>query len=235
MTPTSAWARFPEWSGPSETTTRMWRSGKMLETADDGVQRATAAGLIARPLVVDREAEIAAVVLGRLAPDSAIALAARVKRSGEEYVGGHRELLLLDTQKDREAPCKRLLGDAMACDGALINREDSVEDAWAVVEPVLAHYQRALAYHPDTWGPNKADELIAPNGLWNNPSRRRTVPLITDAPGAFCQMSSCRSAGDQNFTHTGPGVAVRDSLGRAACSHEAEACPGGNNEDRNNR
>jgi glucose-6-phosphate 1-dehydrogenase len=106
----------------------------------------------------------------RLAPDSAIALAARVKRAGEEYVGDQRELLLLDTQKDQEAPYERLLGDAMAGDGALFTREEAVEAAWAVVEPVLASHHRALPYQPDSWGPSQADKLIAPYGRWNNPT-----------------------------------------------------------------
>jgi glucose-6-phosphate 1-dehydrogenase len=74
----------------------------------------------------------------RLSPDAAIALAARVKRAGEEFVGDQRELLLLDTQPNEETAYERLLGDAMAGDGALFTGEDAVEAAWAVVDPVLA-------------------------------------------------------------------------------------------------
>ena len=73
----------------------------------------------------------------RLSPDSAVALAARVKRAGKEFVGDQRELYLLDEQPGEESPYERLLGDAMAGDGALFTREDAVEAAWAVVEPVL--------------------------------------------------------------------------------------------------
>ena len=112
----------------------------------------------------------------RLAPDSAIALAARVKRAGEEFVGDQRELLLLDTQRDQEAPYERLLEDAMAGDGALFTREDSVEAAWAVVDPVLVSHHRALPYQPGTWGPSQADALIAPYGRWNNPPSAATPP-----------------------------------------------------------
>jgi len=74
----------------------------------------------------------------RISPDPAIALAARVKRPGEEFVGEQRELLLLDAQPNEEAPYERLLGDAIAGDGALFTREAAVEAAWAVVEPILA-------------------------------------------------------------------------------------------------
>ncbi len=105
----------------------------------------------------------------RLAPDAAIALAARVKREGEEFVGDQRELFLLDTQPNEEAPYERLLGDAMAGDGALFTREDAVEAAWAVVDPVLATHHRAYPYKPGTWGPKQADTLIAPDGRWHNP------------------------------------------------------------------
>jgi glucose-6-phosphate 1-dehydrogenase len=105
----------------------------------------------------------------RLAPDAAIALAARVKREGEEFVGDQRELFLLDTQPNEEAPYERLLGDAMAGDGALFTREDAVEAAWAVVDPILATHHRAHPYKPGAWGPKQADTLIAADGRWHNP------------------------------------------------------------------
>jgi glucose-6-phosphate 1-dehydrogenase len=73
----------------------------------------------------------------RLSPGSAVALAARVKRAGKQFVGDQRELYLFDEQPGEEAPYERLLGDAMAGDGALFTREDAVEAAWTVVEPVL--------------------------------------------------------------------------------------------------
>jgi glucose-6-phosphate 1-dehydrogenase len=112
----------------------------------------------------------------RLAPDAAIALAARVKRAGEEFIGEQRELLLLDSQPDEKAPYDRLLGDAMAGDGALFTREDSIEAAWSVVDPILANHHRALPYQPGTWGPGQADELIATHGRWHNPWRAAARP-----------------------------------------------------------
>ena len=104
----------------------------------------------------------------QLAPDAAIALAARVKRAGDEFLGDQRELLLLDTQPNKEAPYERLLGDAMAGNGALFTREDTVEAAWAVVDPVLATHHRSHPYKPGTWGPKQADKLIARDGRWHN-------------------------------------------------------------------
>jgi glucose-6-phosphate 1-dehydrogenase len=105
----------------------------------------------------------------RLAPDVAIALAARVKRPGEEFLGDQRELFLLDPQRNEEAPYERLLGDAMAGDGALFTREDAVEAAWTVVDPVVASHHSAHHYQPGTWGPKQSDRLIAPDGCWHNP------------------------------------------------------------------
>jgi glucose-6-phosphate 1-dehydrogenase len=105
-----------------------------------------------------------------LSPRSAIALAARVKRAGKEFVGDQRELYLLDEQPGEEAPYERLLGDAMAGDGALFTREDAVEAAWAVVEPVLKKPVRVRAYRRGGWGPPEADALTAAHGGWHNPT-----------------------------------------------------------------
>ncbi|MGO8719752.1 MAG: glucose-6-phosphate dehydrogenase [Acidobacteriaceae bacterium] len=105
----------------------------------------------------------------RLSPDSAIALAARVKLAGEEFTGEPRELYLSEEQVGAESPYERLLGDAMKGDGALFTREDSVEAAWAVVEPVLKTHHRALSYKRGSWGPKAADALIAADGGWHNP------------------------------------------------------------------
>ena len=105
----------------------------------------------------------------RLSPTSAIALAARVKRVGKEFVGDQRELYLIDERPGEESPYERLLSDAMAGNGALFTREDAVEAAWAVVDPVLAKHARALPYRRGTWGPKEAEALIAASGGWYNP------------------------------------------------------------------
>jgi glucose-6-phosphate 1-dehydrogenase len=105
----------------------------------------------------------------RISPSSAVALAARVKRAGKEFIGDQRELYLVEEQPGEESPYERLLGDAMAGDGALFTREDAVEAAWAVVEPVLKTHHRVRPYNQGSWGPREADALIAPHGRWHNP------------------------------------------------------------------
>jgi len=107
----------------------------------------------------------------RLSPNSAVALAARVKRAGKEYVGDQRELYLCDERPGEEAPYERLLRDAMAGNGALFTREDALEAAWAVVDPVLKNHHRVRPYRRNSWGPKQADALIAADGSWHNPGR----------------------------------------------------------------
>ncbi len=109
----------------------------------------------------------------RLSPNSAIALAARVKREGKEFIGDQRELYLVDERPGEESPYERLLGDAMAGNGDLFTREDAVEAAWSVVDPVLTNHHRVYPYRRYSWGPKGADALIAVDGRWRNPILQR--------------------------------------------------------------
>ena len=106
----------------------------------------------------------------RLSPNSAIALAARVKLAGQDFIGEERELYLSDEQPGEETPYERLLGDAMVGDGALFTREDAVEAAWVVVDPVLKNHHRVHVYKRRSWGPKQSDAIIAADGGWHNPS-----------------------------------------------------------------
>jgi glucose-6-phosphate 1-dehydrogenase len=109
----------------------------------------------------------------RLSPNSAVALAARVKAAGKEFVGEQRELYLFEEQPGEEMPYERLLGDAMNGDGALFTREDAVEAAWAVVGPVLKTHHRVRPYRRHSWGPKEADGIVASDGRWHNPRPER--------------------------------------------------------------
>ncbi len=105
----------------------------------------------------------------RISPNSAVALAARVKRCGKQFVGEQRELFLLDELIDAESPYQRLLGDALAGDGALFTREAAVEAAWEVVDGVLDTPGQLHKYQPGSWGPKQADKLIAATSRWHDP------------------------------------------------------------------
>ena len=64
---------------------------------------------------------------------------------------------------------ERLLGDAMHGDGMLFVREDAVEAAWAIVDPILGNVSGLHSYEPGSWGPREADRLITDVGGWHNP------------------------------------------------------------------
>ena len=104
----------------------------------------------------------------RLSPHSLIALAARVKQAGKAFVGEQHELVLIEEEAGDQSPYERLLTDAMAGDRALFAREDAVEAAWRVVEPVLTQHPAAISYPQGSWGPPQAGALIASHGGWNN-------------------------------------------------------------------
>ncbi len=108
----------------------------------------------------------------RLSPISAIALAARVKHPGKEFVGDQHELCLVEEHFGRESPYERLIRDAMNGEGALFAREEGVEAAWCALEPVLKKHPPVIPYKRGSWGPEEADKLIAPDGRWHNPESR---------------------------------------------------------------
>ena len=64
---------------------------------------------------------------------------------------------------------ERLLGDAMRGNPTLFAREDSVEEAWRIVDPILKSDQEVFEYDPGTWGPPQTDKIVCPPGGWHNP------------------------------------------------------------------
>ena len=63
---------------------------------------------------------------------------------------------------------ERVLGDAMAGDATLFAREDYVEEAWRIVDPVLKAGDTLHEYAPKSWGPTEAGKVTPPGG-WHNP------------------------------------------------------------------
>jgi glucose-6-phosphate 1-dehydrogenase len=110
----------------------------------------------------------------RLSPNVAIALGARAKRPGERMTGQPVELIVTDQAVEGSADgldaYERLLGDAMQGDATLFARQDVVEAAWAIVQPVLDARVEPLEYAPGTWGPAEADRLVQDVGGWNPPA-----------------------------------------------------------------
>jgi glucose-6-phosphate 1-dehydrogenase len=65
---------------------------------------------------------------------------------------------------------ERVLGDAMAGDPTLFARQDYVEEAWRIVDPVLKANTPVYEYEPGTWGPKKVGAAVTPPGGWHDPS-----------------------------------------------------------------
>jgi glucose-6-phosphate 1-dehydrogenase len=106
----------------------------------------------------------------RLSPEISLNLGAMVKRPGAAMVSTPVELSAVEkTQGDELDAYERLLGDAMRGDALLFVRQDAVEAAWSIVEPILGNVTPVHAYEPDTWGPAEAEQLAAEIGGWHNP------------------------------------------------------------------
>ena len=114
----------------------------------------------------------------RLSPDVLISLGARAKVPGEAMWGEGVELIVRSHPADEMPPYERLLGDAMRGDPTLFVREDAVEAAWSVVDPVLGNLTPVYEYAPNTWGPPEADRIIEREGGWHNPVLTEPVSVF---------------------------------------------------------
>ena len=94
----------------------------------------------------------------------------RVKRPGEEMVGEETELSVVHHPHGDEMDAyERLIGDAMDGDATLFARQDIVERAWEIVDPIMRIDTPPIEYEPGTWGPAEADRLTEPIGGWQAP------------------------------------------------------------------
>lgn len=107
----------------------------------------------------------------RLNPQVVLSLGARAKTPGESMRGEDVDLIACHDQVDEMAPYDRLLGDAMRGDQTLFAREDSVQEAWRIVEPVLGQATPLYDYEPGSWGPAEADRIVDNGRGWHNPEQ----------------------------------------------------------------
>ncbi len=105
----------------------------------------------------------------RLSPDVFIALEAQAKRPGAGMTGEPVTLVARHVAGDEMLPYERLLRDALHGDATLFTREDMVEAAWRVVDPVLDGAAPCFPYAPGTWGPSEAGRLVAGADGWHDP------------------------------------------------------------------
>jgi glucose-6-phosphate 1-dehydrogenase len=144
------------------------RAGKCLKTTTTEVF----VELKVPPQVVFTEAKpsLGNYLRFRLNPQVAIALGARAKRPGEGMTGQPIELSLVEQPVEtRLGDYERLLSDAIKGDATLFARQDVVEAAWAIVNPLLKDPGELFEYEPGSWGPPQADALVAEVGGWNTP------------------------------------------------------------------
>jgi glucose-6-phosphate 1-dehydrogenase len=118
------------------------------------------------PQVLFHEARSPNHIRFRLGPEVVIAIGARGKTPGEAMIGEDIELSVRHQDPEEMQPYERLIGDAMTGDATLFARQDSVEAAWAIVDPILGDATPVHPYEPGTWGPAEADRIIARHGGW---------------------------------------------------------------------
>lgn len=120
----------------------------------------------------------------RISPDVDIALGMTVMTPGEAMVGESAEMLAHHHPAATEIDAyERVLGDAMAGDASIFARQDYVEEAWRIVDPILKLTTPAYEYEPGTWGPKEVATNIAPPNGWENPVIRG--PASAAAAGSF--------------------------------------------------
>ena len=112
----------------------------------------------------------------RLSPEVVISAGARVKQPGEEMRGQPVELIARHQPRSDTLPYERLLRDALHGDPALFTRDDSVEAAWRVIDPVLNDAAPVSEYMPGTWGPAAAARIVVGNEGWHEPKAEETPP-----------------------------------------------------------
>jgi glucose-6-phosphate 1-dehydrogenase len=110
----------------------------------------------------------------RISPEMTIALGATVMDEEEKEIGQQVELLASRRPGAAEMDAyERVLGDALNGDRTLFARQDYVEEAWRIVDPVLKKSTPVYEYEPGTWGPTEIDQNITPPGGWHNPTATR--------------------------------------------------------------
>jgi glucose-6-phosphate 1-dehydrogenase len=102
----------------------------------------------------------------RISGDPVIAIGASIKTAGDQLRGCPIELIAdQECGEDVMLPYEELLGDAMAGNQTWFAREDYVEEAWRIIDPILDD-QNVIEYKPGTWGPAEADRLMEGHGGW---------------------------------------------------------------------
>jgi glucose-6-phosphate 1-dehydrogenase len=107
----------------------------------------------------------------RLQPDPTIAIGTNVLGVKREGTAVATEVLCAHDLLG-DPPYERIITDAIAGDQTLFAREDYVEEAWRVIDPLLKAPPPVKDYEPGTWGPADTDSTVRPEGGWQNPTEK---------------------------------------------------------------
>jgi len=106
----------------------------------------------------------------RISPEMTIAMATTVMAPGESLKGETVEMVASrHPRPDEMEAYERVLGDAMSGDSTFFAREDYVEEAWRIVDPVLKADTPVYEYEKGSWGPSEVSARVSPPGGWINP------------------------------------------------------------------
>ena len=121
----------------------------------------------------------------RISPDVTISLGMMVKSPCDEMLGEPIEMLARQDERSEEMGAyERVLHDAMAGDATLFAREDYIEEAWRIVDPVLKANTPVYEYEPGTWGPLQVEQRIVPLDGWHNPVMKTAPGVGTEVHAA---------------------------------------------------
>ena len=106
----------------------------------------------------------------RISPEVTLSFGMNVVAPSEDTISQPVEMIASrHPRADEMDAYERVLGDAMAGDATLFAREDYVEEAWRIVDPVLKASTPVYEYEPNTWGPSEVDDKVSPPEGWQNP------------------------------------------------------------------
>jgi glucose-6-phosphate 1-dehydrogenase len=106
----------------------------------------------------------------RIYPNDETGLCLVGKKPGAGWAPQDQELVFAEAPGSDMRPYDRLIGAALSGSRWLFARQDTVEAAWQVVQPVLGNVVPTHPYEKGTWGPAEADALLPPDGAWHNPA-----------------------------------------------------------------
>ncbi|MBV9086638.1 MAG: glucose-6-phosphate dehydrogenase, partial [Acidobacteriaceae bacterium] len=118
----------------------------------------------------------------RINPESTIAIGMMNLAPGAEGMDLEASEMMAShfPRADEMDAYERVLGAAMAGDSTLFAREDYVEEAWRIVEPILRNTIPVYQYAPNTWGPAQVDQVTPPAG-WSNPAEKKAIAVASEA------------------------------------------------------